>query len=36
MGKEDIKYNLPDGRIWSTIGELRIITSIGTPSTKWG
>ena len=40
MGKEDIKYKLPEGWIWSTIGELGIITSGGTPSTKepqfWG
>jgi type I restriction enzyme S subunit len=34
MSKENIKFKLPEGWIWSTIGELGIITSGGTPSTK--
>ena len=30
MGKENIKYKLPDSWIWTTIGELGLIVSGGT------
>jgi type I restriction enzyme S subunit len=34
MSKNSDKYELPDGWIWTTIGELGVVVSGGTPSTE--
>lgn len=34
MDKENIKYKLPQGWIWTTVGELGLISSGSTPSTR--
>ncbi len=34
MKEQHEKYSLPEGWVWTTIGELGIVTSGGTPSTK--
>ena len=34
MSEEKTPYQLPKGWIWTTIGELGVVTSGGTPSTK--
>ncbi|MEQ6120352.1 restriction endonuclease subunit S [Reichenbachiella sp. MALMAid0571] len=34
MSKEFVKYELPKGWVWTTIGELGVVMSGGTPSTR--
>lgn len=34
MKQELTKYNLPKGWVWTTIEQLGVVTSGGTPSTK--
>lgn len=40
MEKENSKYKLPEGWIWTTVGEIGVVVSGGTPSTRnpefWG
>lgn len=40
MEKDKLTYKIPEGWIWTTIGEVGIVTSGGTPSTRiseyWG